>query len=101
GSSRPTIVSSYCSHTSHSNFQSYWMRAHARSGLPATVAGVNLHIPSPALAASSRRRWPEDRSTLLSSTLPSTSIRKVKDSRGVSLARIEAAGYVGFVDGTA
>src|SRR6266436_1722880 len=51
-----------------------------------------LAYASPALAASSSRRWPEERSTLLSSTLPSTSIRKVNVTRPVSLARIEAAG---------
>src|SRR6266508_592797 len=71
------------------------MRPHVRSGLPLTVAGLNLHRPRPALAASSRRREPDERSTLLSSTLPSTSIRKLKRTVPVSFARIDAAGYGG------
>src|SRR5881397_1866717 len=72
------------------------MRPHDRSGFPLTVAGLNLHRLRPALAASSRRREPDERSTLLSSTLPSTSIRKVRRTLPVSFARRAAAGYAGF-----
>src|SRR6266496_2260439 len=72
------------------------MRPHVRSGLPLTVAGLNLHRPRPALAASSRRREPDERSTLLSSTLPSTSIRKLKRTVPTSFDRSAAAGYEGF-----
>src|SRR5207245_2711598 len=72
------------------------MRPHVRSGLPLSVAGLNLHRLRPALAASSRRREPDVRSTLLASTLPSTSIRKVKRTIPVSFARRAAAGYAGF-----
>src|SRR5258708_5957321 len=71
------------------------MRPHVRSGLPLSVAGLNLHRLRPALAASSRRREPDVRSTLLSSTLPSTSIRKVRRTVPVSFARRAAAGYGG------
>src|SRR5207247_503209 len=53
----------------HLSFHSYSIRPHACSGLPLTVAGLNLHRLRPALAASSRRREPDERSTLLSSTL--------------------------------
>src|SRR2546422_11367452 len=72
------------------------MRPHDRSGFPLTVAGLNLHRLKPALAASSRRRKPDERSTLLSSTLPSVSIRKLKRTSPVSFARSAAGGYEGF-----
>src|SRR5207245_642986 len=72
------------------------MRPHVRSGLPLSVAGLNLHRLKPALAASSRRREPDVRSTLLSSTLPSTSIRNLKRTVPVSFPRSAAAGYGGF-----
>src|SRR5882672_3710062 len=71
------------------------MRPHVRSGLPLSVAGLNLHRLRPALAASSRRREPDVRSTLLSSTLPSTSIRKSIRTVPVSFARRAAGGYGG------
>src|SRR5258708_19388704 len=71
------------------------MRPHVRSGLPLRVAGLNLHRARPALAASSRRREPDGRSTLLSSTLPSTSIRKSIRTVPVSFARRAAGGYGG------
>src|SRR5258708_35791322 len=77
------------------------MRPHVRSGLPLSVAGLNLHRLRPALAASSRRREPDVRSTLLSSTLPSTSIRKVRRTVPVSFARRAAAGYGGSLAGLA
>src|SRR6267143_1497274 len=72
------------------------MRPHVRSGLPLSVAGLNLHRPRPALAASSRRRKPDERSTLLSSTLPSVSMRKLRRTIPVSFARSDAGGYAGF-----
>src|SRR5258705_11879252 len=71
------------------------MRPQVRSGLPLRVAGLNLHRVRPALAASSRRREPDVRSTLLSSTLPSTSIRKSIRTIPVSFARRAAGGYGG------
>src|SRR5258708_35593991 len=72
------------------------MRPHDRSGFPLIVAGLNLHRLRPALAASSRRRKPDERSTLLSSTLPSISIRKLKRTIPVSFARSAAGGDAGF-----
>src|SRR5256885_9607705 len=72
------------------------MRPQDRSGFPLTVAGLNLHRLRPALAASSRRRWPDERSTLLSSTLPSISIRKLNRTSPTSFARTDAGGYAGF-----
>src|SRR2546427_3600633 len=72
------------------------MRPHDRSGLPLTVVGLNLHRVRPALAASSRRRKPDERSTLLSRTLPSISIRKLKRTTPVSFARSAAGGQRGF-----
>src|SRR5438445_4774476 len=72
------------------------MRPHACSGLPLTVAGLNLHRLRPALAARSRRREPDERSTLLSSTLPFTSIRKLKRTVPTSFDSSAAAGYEGF-----
>src|SRR6266850_4387815 len=72
------------------------MRPQVRSGLPLRVDGLNLHRLRPALAASSRRREPDVRSTLLSSTLPSTSIRKSIRTLPVSFARRAAAGYGGL-----
>src|SRR6267154_931054 len=72
------------------------MRPHVRSGLPLSVAGLNLHRLRPPLAASSRRREPDVRSILLSSTLPSTSIRKVRRTIPVSFPRRAAGGYEGF-----
>src|SRR2546429_6078749 len=71
------------------------MLPHDCSGLPLTMPGLNLHRLSPALAASSRRREPDERSTLLSSTLPFTSIRTLKRTVPVSFARRAAAGYGG------
>src|SRR2546429_8429973 len=71
------------------------MLPHDCSGLPLTMPGLNLHRLSPALAASSRRREPDERSTLLSSTLPFTSIRNLKRTVPVSFARRAAAGYGG------
>src|SRR5712691_7617019 len=72
------------------------MRARTRSGLPSTVAGLNLHRLKAARAASSRRRKPDERSTLLSITLPSRSIRKLRRTVPTSFARSAAAGYEGF-----
>src|SRR5438309_5739794 len=72
------------------------MRPQDRSGSPLTGAGLNLPRLRPALAAASRRRWPDERSTLLSSTLPSISIRKLKRTSPTSFARIDAGGYAGF-----
>src|SRR5882762_2499396 len=71
------------------------MRSHERSGRPLIVAGLNLHRLKPALAASSRRREPDERSILLSSTLPSTSIRNLNRTVPVSFPRSDAAGYGG------
>src|SRR5258708_32598428 len=71
------------------------MRPHVRAGLALRVAGLNLHRVRPALAASSRRGEPDVRSTLLSSTLPSTSIRKSIRTVPVSFARRAAGGYGG------
>src|SRR5205814_295021 len=79
----------------HLSFHSYSIRPHACSGLPLTVAGLNLHRLRPALAASSRRREPDERSTLLSSTLPSRPTRILNDTIPVSFARSDAAGYGG------
>src|SRR5436190_10365685 len=72
------------------------MRAQDFSGFPSVVPGLNLQSDSPCRAASSRRREPELRATLLSSTLPSTSIRKFSCTTPVSFARKAAAGYGGF-----
>src|SRR5258708_35272858 len=72
------------------------MRPHVRSGLPLSVAGLNLHWLRPPLAASSRRREPDVRSILLSSTLPSTSIRKVRRTIPASFARRAAGGDAGL-----
>src|SRR6266850_850952 len=80
----------------YSSRHTYSMRAHARVALPSTVAGWNLHSSRPARAASSRRRDPEERSILLSSTLPFSSIRKFKSTVPVSLARRDAGGYSGL-----
>src|SRR2546427_9612414 len=71
------------------------MLPHDCSGLPLTMPGLNLHRLSPALAASSRRREPDERSILVSSTLPFTSIRTLKRTVPVSFARRAAAGYGG------
>src|SRR6267142_4489776 len=80
----------------YSSRHTYSMRAHARVALPSTVAGWNLHSSRPARAASSRRRDPEERSILLSSTLPFSSIRKFNSPVPVSLARRDAGGYSGL-----
>src|SRR5205085_7971109 len=80
----------------YSSLQTYSMRAHACTGAPLTVAGRNLHRPRPAFAASSRRRKPDERSILLSITLPLWSMRKLSSTVPVSFARREAGGYSGF-----
>src|SRR2546421_9746973 len=72
------------------------MRAHARCGLPSSVAGLKLQSSSPARAASSSRREPDERSTLLSSTLPFTSIKKLSSTVPVSFALRAAGGYSGL-----
>src|SRR5437868_9929702 len=72
------------------------MRAHARCGLPSTVAGLKLQSSSPWRAASSSRREPDERSILLSSTLPLTSMRKLSSTVPVSFARRAAGGYSGL-----
>src|SRR3954465_12383607 len=72
------------------------MRAHACTAAPLTVAGRNLHRPRPAFAASSRRRKPDERSILLSITLPLWSMRKLSSTVPVSFPRREADGCSGF-----
>src|SRR5258706_15830831 len=72
------------------------MRPHVCSGLPLSVAGLNLHRVRPALAASSRRREPDERSILLSRTLPSVSIRNLNRTSPVSFALSAAGGYAGL-----
>src|SRR3954469_11878487 len=80
----------------YSSLQTYSMRAHACTAAPLTVAGRNLHRPRPAFAASSRRRKPDERSILLSITLPLWSMRKLSSTVPVSFPRREADGYSGF-----
>src|SRR5205814_4719625 len=79
-----------------SNLHTYSMRAHARVGWPPAVAGLKVQSSNPARAASSSRRDPDDRSTLLSITLPLTSIRKLSSTVPVSFARRAAGGYSGL-----
>src|SRR5256885_438994 len=72
------------------------MRAHECTAAPLTVPGRNLQSPSAARAASSKRREPDERSTLLSITLPFVSIRKLSKTVPVSFARRDAGGYSGL-----
>src|SRR5205814_1280154 len=80
----------------YSSLQTYSIRAHACAATPLTVAGRNLQSSRPARAASSSRREPDERSTLLSSTLPFVSMRKLSSTVPVSFARRADGGYSGF-----
>ena len=72
------------------------MLAQLCCGLPSTVPGLNWHLDKPALAASSKRLWPDDFSMADSMTLPSTPTKNFSCTVPSSSKRLEALGYSGF-----
>src|SRR5215831_12199677 len=73
------------------------MLAHASTGLPSDVPGLNWHRLRASRAASSSRVWPLDDCTSLDFTRPSTSIRNRRRTVPFSPSRADAGGYGGFL----